>query len=541
MEISAALRMLRFRPVRRVLRGRLRRLHVAGRYQLPNAGRPGHTKAALEYANGKTSELTSSAPPMSPRTDFCGRFSRSRMAYLVSCYCTLNENMKLPRTIVGTICELGRVDALSSLGSNGPMVASAGQESWFNNVFGRDAIRMAFDMLPDAPDLARSTILELARLQGVNTDPHTEEEPGRILHEHRDRWSKETAPYGWEFPHYGAVDTTPQWINLLYAYCEKMGDELLSEAVPNLRGAPIRIEQSLCRAVDWLLSRLAGPIPGFVAAQRASPTGMINQGWMDSYDALFFEDGTLFDPDRPRVLIEVQGYAYDALVCAAFLLERRGAGADYLLRLRAAAQTLREKLLRELWLPDLETFAIAALADDDGQLRVTRVSGSNPGHLLASSVLDGSSLAKRRDQVVRRLLGPDMLAPGGVRTKSTLCIRFAAGAYHNGSTWPMDTGVLADGLRRHKYQTEASDLEERVLAACTRIGGFPEFLRGDNSPAIRVNDEFVESRDALGRVHLLEQPPQQTQGWTVTRVWRILRRRGFLDQEAALLAGPGEV
>jgi glycogen debranching enzyme len=86
----------------------------------------------------------------------------------------------------------------------------------------------------------------------------------------------------------------------------------------------------------------------------------------------------------------------------------------------------------------------------------------------------------------------------------------------------MDSGVIADGLRRHGFEAQAVDLEDRILRACAVTGGFPEFFRGDADGSIRVNvdtvDEVVD-----GVTNRLEQPPQANQGWTATRVWRILR------------------
>src|SRR5438105_10569867 len=120
-----------------------------------------------------------------------------------------------------TLCELGRVERLIELGTNGPLMASAGANSLFHCLFGRDALRMALDLLDDFPVVGRATIVELARLQGVRDNPRAEEEPGRILHEHRHPQDPQAirlaTESGWEFPYYGAVDTTPQWVNLLRA------------------------------------------------------------------------------------------------------------------------------------------------------------------------------------------------------------------------------------------------------------------------------------------------------------------------------------
>jgi hypothetical protein len=93
----------------------------------------------------------------------------------------------------------------------------------------------------------------------------------------------------------------------------------------------------------------------------------------------------------------------------------------------------------------------------------------------------------------------------------------------------MDIGVVADRRRRHGYVDAADDLDLRVLRGCSLVGGFPEFFRGDEDGAIRVNTAVV---DALvdGVPNRLEQPPQVRQGWTATRVWRILRRLGAIER-----------
>jgi hypothetical protein len=96
----------------------------------------------------------------------------------------------------------------------------------------------------------------------------------------------------------------------------------------------------------------------------------------------------------------------------------------------------------------------------------------------------------------------------------------------------MDTGVIADGLRRHGYEQAADELERRILRACAEVGGFPEFFRADPDGSVRVNEHTVDVVQD-GVVNRLEQPPQANQGWTATRVWRILRRR---DERRRIIA-----
>jgi glycogen debranching enzyme len=130
-----------------------------------------------------------------------------------------------------------------------------------------------------------------------------------------------------------------------------------------------------------------------------------------------------------------------------------------------------------------------------------------------------------------------MLARAGIRTKSALAPRFHPGSYHNGSVWPVDTGVIADGLRRHGRSDLADELEDRIVRACTEVGAPVEFFRGDVDGSVRINTHFVETVvDGIPR--LLEQPPQLVQGWTVTRLWRILRHRGLVPAELLAVAQP---
>jgi glycogen debranching enzyme len=465
-----------------------------------------------------------------------------------------------------TLCQLGQVERLDDLGWHGPLLASDGAGSLFHCLFGRDSIRMAFDLLEDFPAVAHATLVELAALQGVRRDWRAEEEPGRILHEHRraDDVLRPKLERYWSFPYYGAVDTTPQWINLLSAYIEHVGDAILDIELVDRLGRRITLFDSLLAALAWIVGRLDDPAGGgYLWVFRASPHGIINQVWEDSADSYYHADGTLFDTTQPYAPIAIQGYAYDALLGAAEIIERWAAGraersnqlrvvsdrpaepapcddiAAQVPSLLVRAADLRARVLRDFWQPDLGTFALALTFDGQGdgsanrpdaasdaasRARPARVIASSPGHLLASRLLDGDDVAAIRERLIRRLFEDDLLAGAGIRTRATGAARFNAGAYHNGSIWPVDTGVIADGLRRHGENSLADDLEARIVKACASVGEFPEFFRGDPNGRIAVNTTTI---DVLvdGTINRLEQPPQAYQGWTATRVWRILRRQ----------------
>ena len=62
---------------------------------------------------------------------------------------------------------------------------------------------------------------------------------------------------------------------------------------------------------DWMADTGDRDGDGYVEYQRATPSGLVNQGWKDSHDGISFADGPW--PAAPIALVEVQGYAYAAL------------------------------------------------------------------------------------------------------------------------------------------------------------------------------------------------------------------------------------
>jgi glycogen debranching enzyme len=108
---------------------------------------------------------------------------------------------------------------------------------WFMAVFGRDSLITSYQMLPFAPELAKTTLHALAASQGKQEVELTEEEPGRILHELRfgELTHFRERP---QAPYYGASDTTPLFLVLLDEYERWSGDvDLVRSLQPNARAA----------------------------------------------------------------------------------------------------------------------------------------------------------------------------------------------------------------------------------------------------------------------------------------------------------------
>ena len=352
----------------------------------------------------------------------------------------------------------------------------------YHALFGRDAAITSLQVLPARPDVARATLRALAALQGTKDDPGTDEEPGKVVHEHRRELNDHLRSLGWdalfrdgELRYYGSADATSWFLVLLDA----LGDAALVE----------ELERSWRAAGAWLeraLERGGGLVR---YGPRRAPLGLAQQGWRDAVDptdeaqhggGILRDDGSA--PRAPLADADCQAAALVALRALARLSGER--------RWQRAASDLAARV--ELAFSP-ETMALEA---DD---RPVTGAGSQLGWLLWAGALGPAAV----EAAAVRLGRPDVLTDYGLRTLSSEHGAYHPSAYHRGSVWPFDSWLGWGGLRAAGHHETAERVRAGVLEAIGSLGGAPELYAVDEgglqpiTVANRVQAWSVGARYAL--------------------------------------------
>jgi glycogen debranching enzyme len=379
------------------------------------------------------------------------------------------DDPRLPSLLTQSLAD---IDALRMAVPQAPGdVFLAAGAPWYFTLFGRDSIWAARLLLPFGWRLAAGTLRTLAAFQGRQVDKETAEAPGKIPHELRRNGI-----------YYGTIDATPLWVCLLHdAWRWGMPAAEVAALLPNLRAA-----------LAWMRDFGDSDGDGLLEYIDESGHGLSNQGWKDSGDSVRFADGTI--AEAPVALCEVQGYAHEAALRGADLLDAFGTGSAGSAggESDASESGADESVARESgrwreWAARLagvfrEAFWVTghagrypALALDAGKRPVDSLT-SNIGHLLGTGLLRPAE----ETVVAEQLAAADMDSGFGLRTMSDRSGGYNPLSYHCGSIWSHDTAIVIRGLARSGHARLAAPLADGLLAASSAFGWrLPELYSGE--------------------------------------------------------------
>ncbi|ODT79150.1 MAG: hypothetical protein ABS76_21420 [Pelagibacterium sp. SCN 64-44] len=354
--------------------------------------------------------------------------------------------------------------------------------------FGRDSIITAWLLLDVDPELSHSVLSYLASRQGSKEDGFHDEEPGKIMHEHREC---ELSRIG-ELPfrtYYGSADSTPLFLVLLGDYVARTGNAAFAR----------EMEQHWRAALAWIehYSDARGLIN---FRQRADGKGLTIQSWKDSQDSMSYGDGQL--ADGSLAVAEVQGYVFAAYRAAAELSRLCGGPEAEQRTLLDKAEALARAFDAAFWMPEHDNYALGL--DADG--RQLDVNASDSGHLLWSGIVPEA----KAQRLIARLFQPDLWSGYGLRTLSAKEKRYNPLSYHNGSVWPHDTALFAAGLKRYGAEEGFGRVREALTALATAsddkrlpelVGGYPR--EGDVPPLPYIESCRPQAWAAAALIYVL--------------------------------------
>ncbi|MEK7099807.1 MAG: amylo-alpha-1,6-glucosidase [Patescibacteria group bacterium] len=367
------------------------------------------------------------------------------------------------------------MEAIRALEVDRGILASS-KEEIYGCVFGRDSLLTSllllrtYEYTKDAYLLAlvRKILIGVAKLQGREVNLESGEEPGKIIHEFRpdnhEHLTNHPEHPWFLYPdgimrNYDTVDATPLFLLTLLRYYDQSHDEVILE----LLGANLR------DALGWILNYGLRSRDGFISYSfkpERTKGGLRVQSWMDSTESVFFEE-TMDQPEYSIAPVEVQAYAYAAL--AAWSTYFRSLDAAFADRLAVAAKTLKGTFNTQFIQDNGSGVYLAYALDGAGKPLLSK--RSSMGHVLFADTPKGfgrDSILKEQyaREIADQLMSPELFVPeAGIRTLATTSRNYLPNSYHNGSIWPHDTAIIADGLDEYGFREEAASVRRALLNA----------------------------------------------------------------------------
>lgn len=451
--------------------------------------------------------------------------------------------MQSPETLPSSSRDIERL-----ITPEGSLYASAG-DNYQYMIFGRDAIESCDDVLERRPDISLGVIDNLIRLQGLTNNPANAEEFGKTPHQHMQlivngqripessvrQMLKLSEKWGGDengFTYYGSLDATPLFARLVARHGLIHGTDFLQKKVPAKNGEMIARREALRRSLNWVCDHIDSSELSLLEFKRPDKNHIVVQSWKDSGSSYMHQDGSQVNLDGFIAPLEVQGYAYDALLLSSRIGEMADMSADEIHKMQEYAENLRENTLKRFWISGSEGFAPAIDRDDEWKPRRVETPSSTQSNLLDTRMFFGLDEDRRREYVgsiVSLMHSNDFMTEIGIRCRGSSAADLTGFADYHGSwaVWTKETYDYIKGLKRQGLNNLADDVANRILNMANVSGYNYEFLYVNPDGEVDYGPKLFTPgmQPKPDEVIIATNLPEEGQAWTASAIYAT--KRGF--------------
>lgn len=428
------------------------------------------------------------------------------------------------------------------VGGGNRIAASGGRGSFNGSQFTRDTLVIMGDLMQTHPNLVRSQFSLLPEAQGIDDDPLTDQQDGRLPHqvaknvwggirlpdsviEQRRFWAK---LWGVPFDEHEGFTVYNQtdgirYVCELWRFVDLYGPDVMSDQFIHRPTGEVRtVRQATLSMMDWLVRSIDGSDDGLFAVREMNPRQTSWSGVMrDGRDSYWHSDGSPVNARGPIAYGENQGLAVQACRGAIRLfdgcddpkIEKRKQ------RWSEIVSELPGRAFEAFRWDDMNTLVPAIDRDAQNAPRQVRMVGSATAEMLATPELfDGIPEGLRKDVVrgivLSNIFSEEIMTEAGPRMVSTRSEGDVPRYRYQGSrtVWPNVSSMIARGLDEmglHELAEEIRGL--RMLGDISRSGAFEELRYAQPDGAV-VNLNGSDPSVVIPA----EEEPSNTQTWVIS-------------------------
>jgi glycogen debranching enzyme len=403
-----------------------------------------------------------------------------------------------------------------------------------NDWWTRDSAITASDFIASDPAYSEAVILFLAQNQGTAANKFSGEEHGKMPTEYREIYNN--SRLGWavklglsltsgvlwktgfkQYNTYYSYDTTPLFIKTTCEYA-KLHPEILDKEITKKDGIKENVRQVVINSAKYIESTVSRD--GLIHLKNHNLFGDLFRYWRDHPNSYFAEGGKLPNICKPMVILDIQALSAEALDNAASICGDQKTAQKW----HSLARKVRRATIKNLWIGDDQYFAYGMHYGANGNYEQLKAVQANAGWLLNTNFFDDLTQTDRQKYItgiVSRLFSDELLTDAGIRcrSKNTIFDRKVQDYHGSWVTWPMESYMIAKGLRRQGLPRLADQIESRIVNAVNISGVAYEFFVVDSDNNVLFHPK--KPKRPGDKPLYIEMNPEHSMAWTLSALASI--------------------